>query len=186
MSRIWEILRAATLADALVVLAVFVLVTAILSPRLSARAFQERVATAIADVDALGSAARGSRDLRGRWPASTPPGEAPAELSGLGGEGGIFSRTGYTLGWETLEVVDSVVAPPEPGPPPAAGDAPRVPESPRMQPVTRMVGAISVHSGEAPLLAELLAHYGSEVSFVVDTLWLLVLPERTAPSATGR
>jgi hypothetical protein len=48
-----------------------------------------------------------------------------------------------------------------------------------MLPVPRAVGAVGVHSGEESLLAELLEHYGMEASFVVDTVWLLVLPERS-------
>ena len=47
-----------------------------------------------------------------------------------------------------------------------------------MLPLARAVGAVAVYSGEEALLAELLAHYGSDASFVVDSMWMLVLPER--------
>jgi hypothetical protein len=43
--------------------------------------------------------------------------------------------------------------------------------------VTRPVGAVSVQSNDDALLAELLRHFGSGASFVLDSLWLLVLEE---------
>ena len=170
------LLRGATLADAVVLMAALTLITALLFPRWSARAFRERVATAVGDVDAVAAAARGTRDFQRRWPAPAPPGEAPPELSQAGDEG-IFSRSTYNLGWTTWQIVDSVDAPPEPGPPPAPGDAPQ-PTGPRMVPVTHTVGAVTVLSSEQALLNELLRHYGADASFILDTTWVLVLPER--------
>lgn len=90
---------------------------------------------------------------------------------------GTFSRPAYTLGWTTWQVVDSVEAPPEPGPPAAPGDPPQQ-TGPRMLPATRTVGAVLVQSGEEALLTELLRHFGADASFVLDTTWVLVLPER--------
>jgi hypothetical protein len=185
MRRFWSLIRGATIADFSVSIAVLALVAALLYPTWTGRAFRGRVASAIADVDVLGAAARVSRDVQGRWPTAAEPGQAPPELSSLDGPDGPFSGTGYTLAWTTWEVVDSVEAPPDPGPPPAAGDAPRVTEGPRMLPVTRAVGAVGVHSAEESLLAELLEHYGTEASLVVDTIWLLLLPERSPGSAPG-
>jgi hypothetical protein len=179
VTRFWKLIRGATIADVSVVLATFALLAAFLYPTWRARAFRERVASAIADVDAIGSAARASRTLQGRWPTAAAPGVAPPELSGLAGPEGPFARPGYTLAWTTWEVIDSVEAPPDPGPPAAPGDAPQETAGPRMLPVPRAVGAVGVHSGEESLLAELLEHYGMEASFVVDTVWLLVLPERS-------
>jgi hypothetical protein len=153
------------------------LAAALLSPRWSARALRERVAAAVADVDAVAAAARGTRDFQRRWPASAPAGEAPTELSHLGGSESRFSSPGYTLDWTTWQVVDSVEAPPEPGSPPAPSDLPRQPAT-RMVPVTRTVGAVTVRSREPALLAELLRHYGEVASFVFDETWVLVLPER--------
>lgn len=177
--RFWKLIRSATVADVSVVLATLLLLSALLYPTWSARAFRERVATAIADVDALASGVRVSRTLQGRWPTAAAPGEAPPELSGLAEPDGPFSRPDYTLEWTTWEVVDSVEAPPDLGPPPAPGDAPQVTAGPRMLPVTRTIGAIGVHSAEASLLAALTEHFGPGASFVVDTVWVLVLPERS-------
>jgi hypothetical protein len=178
VSRLWAMIRAATIADVFVLVAALTLVVALLYPRWGARAFRTRVASAVADVEALGVAARRLRASQGRWPTSAAPGEAPPELSGLAGPDGLFSRRDYTLLWTTWEVVDSVEAPPEPGPPAAAGDAPRRSAGPRMLPITRVVGAVGVHASDDALLVELLRHYGSDVSFVLDTIWMLVLPER--------
>ena len=163
-------------------LAALSLVAALLSPRLSARAFREQVATAIADVDAVGAAAGSSLQIQRRWPSPAPPGEAPPELSAmLADGGGPFTRERYRLGWTTWEVVDSVEAPPEPDPPPAPGDPPRQ-TGPRMVPISRTMGAVIVRSSEEALLTELLRHYGSEASFLVDTTWVLVLAERAEES----
>jgi hypothetical protein len=182
MSRLWALLRGATLADAFVAVSLLTLLAVLLYPAWSARAFRERVSAAITDVDAVASAARQSRTALGRWPSAASAGEPPPELSGLGG--GPFARVAYTLSWTLWQVVDSVPAPPDPGPPPAPGDAPRATAPPLMLPVTRQVGAVSVRSNESALLAALLRHFGSDASFVLDSLWLLVLEE--GPGAQAR
>lgn len=177
MSRPWALLRRATLADAFVVASLMTLVAALLYPTWSARAFHDRVSAAITDVDAVVTAARSARTALGRWPHAAAAGEPPPELTGLAGSDGPFSREGYALAWTTWQVVDSVPAPPEPGPPPAPGDPPRASALPLMLPVTRTVGALAVHSGEEALLAELLRRHGSDRSFVLDSIWMVVLPE---------
>ena len=183
LSRLWTLLRGATLADAFVLLAALTLVAALLAPRWSARAFRERVAAAVTDVESVAAAARQARNLQRRWPAPALAGEAPEELSALGGSDGPFSRSAYELGWTTWQVVDSVEAPPEPAPPPTPGDPPQQ-TGPRLMPVTRTVGAVTVQAGEDALLTELLRHYGTGASFLLDSTWVLVLPER-AEQAQG-
>lgn len=175
MSRIWSLLRRATLADAFVVASSLALVAALLHPVWSARAFRDRVSATIVEVDAVAAAVQRSRDALDRWPQPAPVGELPQELSGLAGPDDPFSRPDYALAWTTWEVVDSVPAPSEVGPPPAPGDPPRASAAPRMLPVTRTVGALALHATEEALLVELLRHYGSDRSFVLDSLWLLVL-----------
>ena len=173
----------ATFSDGLVFLATLSLAVALLYPAWSARSFRARVSSVVADVEGLASAARGA--LRtGAWPTPTPPGQAPRELIGLSGEGGLFSRTEYTLGWTVWDVVDSIQAPqdvqinPSDAPPDSAG--------PRLRPVVRTVGGITVYSREPDLLAELARRYSTEISFVVDTTWTLVLPDRgPAPQPGG-
>jgi len=169
--------RGATTGDVLIFLATLSVAVALLYPAWSVRGFRSRVEAAIADVDAVAAAARSVRDDSNRWPTPTPPGQAPPELSGLSGPDGPFAREGYSLGWSSWDVVDSVLAPP-PAVASSPGDAPLATVPPAMLPVVRSVGAVTVHSTEESLLAELLQHYSDETSFVVDSMWLLVLPER--------
>lgn len=176
MSRFLAMLRRATMADIFVLASVIALGWALLRPTLGARAFQQRVAAAIADVDTVSAQARRVLAASDRWPTSAPPGESPPELLAFGETPPQFIRADYTLGWQTWLVVDSIEAPPEPLPPPSPGDPPRRPPSPIMVPVNRALGSVRVH-GEDALLAELLRHYGAG-SFVLDSAWVLVLPER--------
>lgn len=186
MSRFWALLRMATLADGVVAIATLALVAALMRPSWNARDFRNEVASAIADANTVMSGARNARAALGRWPTAADAGEAPPELANLGGDGGVFTRPGYALAWTTWEVVDSVPAPPEPELLPTPGDAPREPEGSRMLPVTRTVGAVAVHSSNPRLLAELLRHFGGETSFVLDSIWLMLLPERLPESLPRR
>jgi hypothetical protein len=169
----------------LIFLATLSIAAALAYPAWSVRGFRANVENAIVDVEALSTAARSVRDDRNRWPTPAPPGEAPPELSGLNGEDGIFTRLAYTLGWTSWEVVDSVEAPPPPDQS-AADDAPSGPNEPPMAPVVRRIGAVTVHSGDEALLAELLEHYSDRPSFVLDTILLLVLPERAEAPPPAR
>ena len=174
----------ATPSDVLVFLATVSLAAALLYPAWSARGFRGRVTSAVADIETLGAAARSTLQSAGAWPAPAAPGEAPPELVGLSTEGGIFSRLDYTLGWTSWQVVDSVAA--APPPPAAAGDAPPDSVGPTLQPIVRTIGGIAVYSSEDALLAELSQRYAGEVSFVLDSMWLIVLPERGDAPVGGR
>lgn len=176
--------RGASSGDALLFIATLSIAAALLYPALSVRGFRAQVATAIADVDALSAAARGVRDDTNRWPTPAPPGEAPPELSGLRGDDDPFRGAGYVVEWTPWAVVDSVEAPPTTDVA-AADDAPQEGAPPEMLPFVREIGAVGVHSGNATLLAELLEHYPQGTSFVVDTTWLLILPERGEPAGGG-
>jgi hypothetical protein len=177
--RVWTALRRATVADVAIVVAALALVAALLRPTLDQRALRARVGNAIGDVDLVMESARASRASQGRWPTASLPGEAPREL-GLLATDGPFARSEYELAWTTWAVVDSMSAPPEPSLPRTPGDAPRAPDAPRLEPVTRELGAVAVHTGDEILRAALLAHYGMGASFVLDTMWMVVLPERSA------
>lgn len=177
--------QGASSADVLIFLATLSIAAALLYPAWSMRGFRGSVENAIADVEVLSAAARSERDRRNRWPTPAAPGRPPPELTGLGGEDGVFNRAEYTLGWTSWEVVDSVEAPPVlddliPG------DAPLESEEPPMEPVVRRIGAVTVHSGNQALLAELQERYSDRTSFVFDTLWLLVLPERAEAPPPSR
>jgi hypothetical protein len=172
--------RGASAAGMLVFLAALSVAAALLYPAWSVRGFRARVQASIAEVDALGSAARAVRDNTNRWPTPAPIGEVPPELSGLRGADGASGPTGYAIQWTAWEVVDSVEAP-APSDILSADDAPQEPAEPAMLPILRSVGGIIVHSGERALLAELLEHYTEGNPFVVDTMWHLILPERAEP-----
>lgn len=165
----------ATFSDVLVFVATLSLALALLYPAWSAREFRERVSAAVTDVQTVGDAARQALSRAGRWPTSTPPGTAPQELVGLAAEGSPFSRTDYRVGWTSWNVVDSIeVMPTAPG----LDDVPPEAEVPQLVPVLRSVGGISVHSADPALLAELSDRFSGETSFVLDTMWMLVLTER--------
>lgn len=170
-------LRGATIGDALILLSVVTLAATLLHPTLKERSFQRLVADAIVDVDAVAAAARAARESTGRWPDGADPGTAPAGLAGPAGSDSVFSRPDYTLGWSVWDVVDSVPAPPEGGATPT--DAPPDTVGPRMMPTVGRIGGVSVYSGDSLLLAQLTAHYAEAEPIVLDTMWLMVLPERS-------
>lgn len=174
----------ATASDVLIFLATVSLAAALLYPAWSAREFRARVDSAVADVEALRSAARSALELGGAWPSPAEPGTAPPQLVGLSQEGSVFDRTDYALQWTSWNVVDSVVVAPDATF--AAGDAPPDSAGPRTEPIVRNVGGIAVHASDAALLAELAARYAEETSFVLDTIWLLILPERGDVTAEAR
>jgi hypothetical protein len=167
--------RGATFADLLVFVATVSLAAAMLYPAWSARDFRARVAAAVADVDTVSAAARRALEVTGRWPGAAPPGIVPEELAELAGPETPFSRLEYRLEWTSWNVVDSLEVIPEP---PAPGDTPPDSVGPTHVPLLRSVGGIRVHSGDLDLLAELSERFAGEASFVLDTAWLLVLPER--------
>jgi hypothetical protein len=175
----------ATTGDVLIFLGTLSIAAALLYPAWSVRGFRATVEAAIADVDAVAAAARSVRQSEDRWPAAAAPGEAPADLAQLGGADGPFSREAYTIGWTSWEVVDSMRAAP-PAAPPSPDDPPPDSVGPRLRPVVRTVGAVAVYSDEETLLAELEGYYAEQTSFVLDTMWLLILPERARAPAPGR
>jgi len=166
----------ATPSDVLIFLATISLAAALLYPAWSAREFRGRLESAVADVEALRYAATQSLELGGSWPSPAEPGSAPPALVGLSQAGSVFDRVDYTLEWTSWNVVDSILVAPDAVF--AAGDAPPDSAGPRTEPIVRAVGGIAVHSGDAALLAELAARYAEETSFVLDTIWLLMLPKR--------
>jgi hypothetical protein len=174
--------RGATFADVLVFLATLTLAGALLYPVWSAREFRARVSTAIADVETVRGTARRSLELSGRWPDAAPPGQLPPELAPPADEGGAFTPTDYRVGWTSWNVVDSVEVPQ----PIDLEDEPIEAIGPVLAPAPRSIGGVTVHSSDAALLAELSQHFLGEPNFVLDTMWLLVLPERAAEPITER
>lgn len=167
--------RGVTTADALIGLAAVILILAFSAPMLRARSFQKLLGAATADVETLRTSALGSFSTSGVWPAAGGSGVIPAEVAAAFPGDSAFVRDEYSLQWSVLEVVERVEA--------AAGsivipeDADAAPDSvgPDMISVVRLVGEIVLSSGNDALLAELLANYGTEVSFVRDSSWTLVV-----------
>ena len=177
----WLRFRRLTAGDVVVLLAGAVLVWALAAPSLRHRGFERRVQEAADVAETIRSAAEGQLFTSDAWPASASPGEMPPEVRGAFQGRADLSYDGFSAEWRSWEVVDSVpaqiaiIASPDPE---AETDAPPDTAAIPMQPDVRQIGAVSIHSGEATLLAALLQRFGSDRSFVYDTVWTLVLPTR--------
>lgn len=164
-----------TSADVLIGLAAVILILAFTAPTLRARRFQNLLSTATAEVETLRTSALGSFNASGVWPTAGESGVIPAEVAAAFPGDSLFVRDEYRLRWSVLEVVERVEA--APGSIVIPEDADAAPDSvgPDMISVVRVVGEIVLSSGNDALLAELLANYGTEVSFVRDSSWTLVV-----------
>ena len=176
--------------DALVGLAMAVLVVVSLLPTYRARAHRQTVEAAVADVRALRSAALTTRSVSGRWPEPRPPGVVPTGAAGSFEGDTTMVRDSHVLEWRLLDRVVYVEAPARAAPAGAVLDddeAPPPPESvlrdeppdsvaPELRPEVRTEGAVVVHSGDSVLLTELLRRFGGRRSFVLDTTWTLIVP----------
>ena len=172
--------RGVTTGDFVIGLSLLTLLLALVYPTLRARDFRGSLAETVSEVEAVRAGARRFLQMNGSWPAPEAPGAIPPELAGLfPGDTGL-AREKYTLQWGRWEVVDYVEAPPSNELRPV--DAPPDSVGPELMPVVREIGGIILHSSDGALLAELLQHYGTDASFVRDTTWTLVLPERAGGS----
>lgn len=168
-------------ADLVILLALVSLMAALAYPMLRRSAFDSRVERAVSDVELLRRSAIAHRDRRGTWAPAAEPRHRPPELEGEALDS-VFRRPDYGIEWRRWEVVElEEIAPPPEGPgPEEPGEAPL----PIRVPVVRLVGGITVHTADEALLAELAARYGDTISFVYDTTWTLVLPQRTGASVS--
>lgn len=162
--------------DVLIGVSVLALVIAGALPTLRAHAFERQVEAAAADVEILRGAAIGQLQVLGRWPPAAGRGQIPRGVSGAFPGDSTLIRRGYSLEWTTWELVDRVEAPFVAAAPTVGGDAPPPDSvSPATMPIVREVAGVVVHSADESLLAELLARYGADVSFVRDSTWTLVV-----------
>jgi len=167
-----------TIADYLIGLAILCVIGALALPTLRARRFRAEVDSTARSVQALRSSAEAHLARTGYWPTPADPGAVPPELgSGLSE---VISGEAFTLQWTSWAVVDSVNAPPATSLP--ADDLPPDTVTPQKLPLVRDVGGIVLYSRKRTLLAELLARYGADASFVRDTTWTLLLPQRAGGS----
>jgi type II secretory pathway pseudopilin PulG len=172
-----------TPGDVLVVLSLLSLMLAIIYPRFGRTVFERRISAIVFEVEALRSAAQRHFEDSGEWPAEALPGVTPTELSDEPADEFSMLGEGVTLDWNVWEAVrdpDPVVEeqiPDEENPnleslaqPPLEGD-----DRPRPGPTIHPFAAITVHSGEASILAALFERYGGAVSFLHDGSWTLIL-----------
>lgn len=176
----------ASLGDILVILSMLTLGFALVYPRLRHRAFTRQLEGAVAAVDTLRAASSNFLTQNRDWPAPSPEGVIPPELTSALPSGYSFVVEGYTLEWNRWETVeDPVVVAPPTSAAPTPGDSPSDTLLVAPPPTFHTIGGLSVHAGDSALLAGLLRHYGTDASFVRDTTWTLVMPQRSAARTGG-
>ena len=167
----------ASMGDILVFLSILTLGFALAYPRLQERAFEQQLDGAVSAIETLRAAASAFLNQNRDWPAPSPAGVTPPELVSAFPAEQRLAVAGYSLEWNRWEIVDraEVVLPPEPVAL-SQGDSPgdSVPAGPTT--LFRTMGGPTVYSGNSALLAGLLEHYGTRLSFVRDTTWTLVIP----------
>jgi hypothetical protein len=168
-----------TRGDMAILLSTLLLLIALAAPALRARGFERLTVRVAADVEVLVTAARDYHSERGTWPSGASPGVAPAELSGLFPGDSALVFDAYVLEWSQLE---SVRYEDVPRPTPievSPGDAPPDSAARDRRPVAHTLGAVLVRTEHEALLAELMARYGRDASFLRDSTWILILDDRT-------
>jgi len=190
------------MSDLLVVLSLLALGIVLVYPGLKERAFTGELNRAVEAVETLRSAASAFFGRDGDWPAPNPAGVLPPELATALPFAYSLTADGYSLEgnrWETVER-PGVVLRPEPLvlPRERPGLVPRLEPlvaseevEPRdsvaviQPPRYHTTGGITVHASDPALLAGLLRHFGTRLSFVRDTTWTLVIPQRSGPRPVG-
>jgi len=168
-------LRGLTVADLLIGLAVVALMSALVLPTVRARSFRSLTLHAVSEVDAVRDAVTRSFAQRGSWPAPTEAGEIPPGRSPEIGADSSRARPDYTIRWSVWEIVEHVEAPPMAPTLPGDAEPPAGSVEPTLVPMVGSLGGIVLYSANEDLLAELLARYGSQASFVRDTTWTLIV-----------
>jgi hypothetical protein len=135
-----------------------VLVLALVTPTLRDRSFTTTLDSAFADVESLSAAARGAFEDTGSWPGAS-----------------TLGREAYVVDWTTLNVVEEIEVAITGLPPEALAAAQAASLTTERVPTVASVGALVLHSSDLSLLAELLARYGEDESFVRDSTWTLVV-----------
>ena len=167
----------ASVGDILVLLSILTLGLVLVYPRLQERAFEQQLDGAVSAIETLRAASSAFLNQNRDWPGSSPAGVTPPELVSALPPEYRLAVEGYALEWNRWEIIDrpEIVLPPEPeelSQQDLPGDG--VPAGPTAS--FRAMGGLTVYSGNSALLAGLLKHYGTSLSFVRDTTWTLVIP----------
>lgn len=170
-------MRRLTAADFAVILAALILIGVAAAPALRARSFRSMTNRAIGRVEAVRTAALGQKRENGSWPVASPVGASPPQLAALFPGDSALVFPGFSLEWQTLGVVEYVERPMAQRPIARPGDAPPDSVAPELIPSVRPLGRLVLHTGDDALLGELLARYGTESSFVLDSTWNLVIDD---------
>jgi len=161
----------------LVFISILSLGFALLHPRLRERAFAQQLDDTVSAIERLRAASSAFEEQDRDWPAPSPPGVTPPELVSAFPAQHQLGAEDYTLEWNRWETVDrpQTGLPPEPAAR-SQDDSPAdgVPSAPTT--LFRTMGGVTVYSGNSALLAGLLEHYGTRLSFVRDTTWTLMIP----------
>ena len=167
--------RGMALGDALLVLSLLVLASALAYPRIQRAALREQVDQAVANVQALADAAQRYQVEPNGWPDPPDTAESPIDLATYLPEGFSFHQAAYRLDldvWETAQEAPPMELPDTP----PNGVPEALPDTVDAAPTTLFgtLAGVTVTSAEPRLLAGLLDHFGRGRSFLLGTTWTLV------------
>ena len=165
----------AAFVNVVMIFAGLALVLAAATPTLRARSFRALVDQASSDVETLRAASEQYFASARAWPTAGDPGAIPVEVANAFPGRSSLTHDEYSIQWSVLEMLEEREA--DPGSNPTPADADTAPDSVRPARVSEPVGigGITLRSGQDELLAELLARYGPQDSFVRDSTWTLIV-----------
>lgn len=162
--------------------AVALLIWAAVRPTLQEGRYQAEVHELASLVTEMTDATETQLQAAGSWPATAEPGVAPDGTAGRFG-GAALTTEHAVLQWRLLVVSSAQETVPEDLPPEASSLTVTDSIAAVLVTVPFEVGAVVVHSADERLLAEMLARYGPDESFVRDTTWTLVLTGESDPGS---
>ena len=165
----------ATFAGVVIIVAGFGLLLAAAMPTLRARSFNALVDQAAGEISTLRAASEQHFASTSQWPTPGDFGEIPPEVATAFPGRTSLTHDEYSLRWRVLEMLEQRDEDPESNPIPADADATPDSVGPNQVSVPIGIGGIVLRSGDDELLAELLARYGAQASFVRDSTLTLVV-----------
>lgn len=166
-----------SLVDVVVGLAALAVLTALFVPVVHRSAREARIDAAQERVQQVRMGYDEHRTAEGSWPASAPPGRVPEGLESYLPPGAGFEGEGFVLEARRWRAVEQ---------PPRPADIPEIPDDtpadtmPLPSPTVGVLAGVSLGTSDPALLAALLSTHPDD-SFVQDTVWTLVFPQRPRP-----